>query len=51
VRASEANKGGDLGGDAAARALGTAARLGKGGEVQRATACGAKHEDVHKRRG
>jgi hypothetical protein len=51
VGASEANRGGGLGGDATARALGAAAWLGKGGEVRRATAGGAKHDDVHKRRG
>jgi hypothetical protein len=51
VRESEANRGGGLDGDAAVQALGAAAWLGKGGEVRRATAGGAKREDVHKRRG
>jgi hypothetical protein len=34
ARACEASRGGDRGGDAAARAHGTEARLGQGGEVR-----------------
>jgi hypothetical protein len=49
--ANEANRGGGLGGDAAARALGAAARLGKGGELRRWLQDDGMHEiDIKRRR-